>query len=826
MTAQSDQLSEIFSRITEEFSSHEYISVQPVKGDPPDKYEIIYILPGMVQEDGEIVLAKKHVVECSIPFGYPHFPPSCKPKTPIFHPDFDPAAICLGDFWELNRSLPELIIHIGRMICGEFYSADNAFNEEAALWFAENKDKLPFSTVLSGKSTRTPFSQPVPAEIDTLDDSDLTTDHDYLSIEPSDIKEQEEELIPEKLPAMEEEIGSEIDFTLIQLLDKQNRYSQLFNLLSDLPPSTRQEAEPFFSNAKKAINIAKKFHNKARSEEDRGNGETALKLYEKIPETVSDFPDISVDIDRLKRSIELLKELSPETSPQPPQPPATEPKKEKPEKPGPFSNRKKAAQKTSPRLPRSPKIKFAVGFGVILILAGCAGYYYFTLQQNINFARKSFASCKTALKADNFNNAKQSCDQALMLVNQIKFINQPEMAVLKSEIHNTLQSEKMRMGLTGKILFDGQYLAKKDVKALLFFRQLKDDAFSLYDQQKWAEAAAKLHETISVARNTPSLDSHILPILLSRLQHAKLLTFLNDARKKQKEHSWKAAIKHYTNALTYLNELPQEMQQQYRGQLLQGLEKSRFEDLKSKGDSLFAESDWEKATSFYQKAIQLAEKKGVVPKETLDKIAVHAQKAKLYDTIKRGNLAFSAGSWQKAIDAYKKAEMLLSRDKDILLSGSDVNVKKLERISLQASIIKERQAAKKLLEKNNLSAARETYNNVITVIQHSSLAEDPEFQEIAKETKGMVQSLDQEIFLKQKQNYLETNFKKLFAQNYASTIPEKLSNPTVTFIKETPAKLLFKLQCLEKSGNRPLALIMFYAYDKKKKTWDFSPGDL
>lgn len=830
MTAQSDQLSEILSRITREFSTHEFISVQPVKGDPPDQYEITYSVPGMIQENGEIILTEKHIVECSIPFGFPHFPPSCKPKTPIFHPDFDPAAICLGDFWEQNKSLPELIIHIGRMICGEFYSIDNAFNEEAALWFTENNSRLPFSTILTDKKKSAESGQPIPAEIDTLDDSDLTTEYDYLSIEQNDEEELAQEQHLKKSPEIEEGTGSEIDFTLIQLLDKQNRYSQLFNLLSDLPPSTRQEAEPYFSNARKAINIAKKFHNKARSEEDRGNGETALKLYEKIPETVADFPDISIDIERLKRSIELLRELSSETAPDIAEPPdiPQKKKKEKAKKSVLPTRRTRPDSAPSSALPKNPRIKFIFIGGIILLLAGAAGYYYFTLQQNISFAQRSFSTCKAQLKADNFTSAKQNCDQAMMLAKRVQFIRQPELAVLKSEIQHTLQSKKMQMGLAGKVLFNGQYLAKKDVKALLFFQKLKETAFSLYDEGKWKKASTKLQEAISVARNTPSLDNTILPVLLSKLQHAKIQQFLEEADEKQKEHSWKLAIKHYTDALAYLNELPQEMQQQYRGQLLQGLEKSRFEDLKSKGDSLFAESDWEKATSFYQKAIQLAESKGVVPKETLNRIAVHAKKAKLYDAIKRGNLAFSKGSWQEAIDAYKNAQILLTNDKDMLkgTGGSDVNVKKLARISLQASIIKERQAAKKQLEKKNLSAARNTYRKVISIIEHSSFSKDPEFKEIAAETRGMVKSLDQEIFLDQKQKYLETNFKKLFARNYPSTVPEKLSNPVITFIKETPSKLLFKLQCLEKSGSRPLSLIMFYAYDKKKKSWDFSSGDL
>ena len=148
MTAESVQLQHISRQIKERFTSHKTISVLPTRGAPPDQYVVTYIIPGMTQIDGEVVNATSHVIELSLPFGFPDLPPICKPKSIIFHPDFDQTAICLGDLWEQGRSLPDLIIHIGRMISGEFFSAGNAFNEEAAKWFVAHQDELPFSTAL------------------------------------------------------------------------------------------------------------------------------------------------------------------------------------------------------------------------------------------------------------------------------------------------------------------------------------------------------------------------------------------------------------------------------------------------------------------------------------------------------------------------------------------------------------------------------------------------------------------------------------------------------------------------------------------------------
>ncbi len=148
MSTSPNQLDELHRQLSEFFNSHPLISVTPTKGDPPDQYEITYTISGMCKSDtDEIVESAEHTIELAIPFGFPHFPPSCKPKSNIFHPDFDPAAICLGDFWEQDRSLSELIIFIGQMINGEIYSETNAFNEEAADWYQEISDKLPFAPI-------------------------------------------------------------------------------------------------------------------------------------------------------------------------------------------------------------------------------------------------------------------------------------------------------------------------------------------------------------------------------------------------------------------------------------------------------------------------------------------------------------------------------------------------------------------------------------------------------------------------------------------------------------------------------------------------------
>ncbi|MBT8355577.1 MAG: hypothetical protein KJO60_13695, partial [Desulfofustis sp.] len=204
MAIATEQLEAIYQEITQTFSDDPRITVVPVDGNPPEKYEVTYNIEGLQKTDeGAVEKAESHTIAISIPFGYPHFPPSCKPKSPIFHPDFDPAAICIGDFWEMNRSIGDLISHIGDMISGAHYSTTNAFNEEAAQWYAENYP--------SGDSDQDKVL--ITDEQDSISPSlSLATDEDFTSLLEDADEQVDEELLEPFEPKQDEEITPALSF--------------------------------------------------------------------------------------------------------------------------------------------------------------------------------------------------------------------------------------------------------------------------------------------------------------------------------------------------------------------------------------------------------------------------------------------------------------------------------------------------------------------------------------------------------------------------------------------------------------------------------------
>ena len=229
MAIATKQLESIFKEISERFAKNRSISVQAAEGDPPEKYEVTYNLKGLhLNKNQEIVEASQHTIAITIPFGFPHFPPNCKPISSIFHPDFDQAAICIGDFWKKDSTLSGLIVHIGRMIAGQIYSTDNAFNEDAVIWYKQHSDRLPFeSQDFSGKDEQLPapsprmdsFSELETMEIDSLEEPVLDTD-----FSPHDFETQGTPFGQQPVPPTP---ADDIDMHMLQLMAKQKRFFAL-----------------------------------------------------------------------------------------------------------------------------------------------------------------------------------------------------------------------------------------------------------------------------------------------------------------------------------------------------------------------------------------------------------------------------------------------------------------------------------------------------------------------------------------------------------------------------------------------------------------------
>jgi protein involved in ribonucleotide reduction len=288
-------------------------------------------------------------------------------------------------------------------------------------------------------------------------------------------------------------------------------------------------------------------------------------------------------------------------------------------------------------------------------------------------------------------------------------------------------------------------------------------------------------------------------------------------------HKWQEASTELGKAKRLLEALPENDRQRYAVELSSALAKCNFEEFRKQGDDFFSKADWLNALSTYKSVLPTVEEGKVAPQETIDALRENISRAELYATIDTGNKAFAGGSWDEAIQYYNKAGSILATNQGtIRLADAQLTRKKIDRIILQTTIIRDRQTAKNQQdEKKDLTAARNTYRQIVATINNSGYAAEDEFLEIKKTSTAAIQGLDEKIFQADKEQYLKDNFRTIFVANYPAAIPENLNNPVISFIKEADNKMIFKMQCTETGRGRPLTLIMFYAYDKTDKRWSF-----
>lgn len=143
-TVRSRRLQADLDQVRAAFDGSTLIRVQSVHGSPPETYHIQYNVRGLVRgPNGQPVVREQHAVEIQLTREYPRQSPKCKMLTPIFHPNIEPAMICVGDHWTAGERLVDLIVRIGEMITYQAYNIKSPLDGEAAMWADINRVHLP-----------------------------------------------------------------------------------------------------------------------------------------------------------------------------------------------------------------------------------------------------------------------------------------------------------------------------------------------------------------------------------------------------------------------------------------------------------------------------------------------------------------------------------------------------------------------------------------------------------------------------------------------------------------------------------------------------------
>ena len=133
-----------FQMMKDHFTNFPLIHLERAQGNPPELYVVSYHVRGIECLRGaQVVYRNYHEVEIKLPGTYPRTPPTCRMLTPIFHPNIEPAIICIGDHWTAAERLCDLVVRIGEMIAYQAHNIKSPLDGEAAMWTDLHSDMLP-----------------------------------------------------------------------------------------------------------------------------------------------------------------------------------------------------------------------------------------------------------------------------------------------------------------------------------------------------------------------------------------------------------------------------------------------------------------------------------------------------------------------------------------------------------------------------------------------------------------------------------------------------------------------------------------------------------
>src|SRR5215470_13888508 len=133
-----------YEQLQQRLAGWPLIRIVGTAGMPPELYRFQYLIRGLyVAQGGAILERSEHLLEVNLSLGYPRRAPQCRMLTPVFHPNFDEATVCIGDFWAASEGLDDLIVRIGRMIAYQEYNTKSPLNGLAAKWAEQHAHLFP-----------------------------------------------------------------------------------------------------------------------------------------------------------------------------------------------------------------------------------------------------------------------------------------------------------------------------------------------------------------------------------------------------------------------------------------------------------------------------------------------------------------------------------------------------------------------------------------------------------------------------------------------------------------------------------------------------------
>ena len=783
-------------------------------GDPPDHYEIEYELKGYVTEaDGSISIGTLHRIQIDLPFGYPHFSPICKPLSPIYHPDFDSDAIRVADFWNKEKSLIGLILHIGQMISGNTYSSVDPFNQEALKWYEEHRAELPLDNLQGNDSDEKND------DIDTLDDDLFAVLMLEEDAEVDDAESEQGKAALPPQPSVSPPLSSPTtddsdDADRLHRAIDQKKIFEARRILRQLShDSTLPGRQEISQSISEVIEKAEQYHREAEEFAKLGKLEEAKTAYEKVEKIVVDYPGLEEAKKQIERSLELSSTLNAAITE--PTVVATKPLSSSlpPGIKG-IPRNSGVKKKKKPKFSLKTKAMVIGGLCAIILALGLKLYLGSTNSLLLEQARTNLTQAQSLIDRQLFVQAKKKLDIVQQKLDKIWF-NQPEKSVLQKQVEMILSSRDYVEGLQGKVKFQGEYIPADQVTTLKEIAMRLDNGADLAEKHNWKLAATQYKEALQLAEDKGLIEKQ--QEIQQAITKLKLEQALLTARRAEKMEKWLLAAKHYQRAYNLAQSLPNELDQiEIAGRLAE----VKFHHLFDQGKQAFVESEWQQAIDFIQQAQRIIENSpaGLTSKKK-ELLAKNLFQVKLYQTRAKAIQAYNVANWDQAVRLYDQALEMIADNTPLMSGQINQATRNIKHSRLLAIVARDRELAA-LAERNNDNArAMQYYNDLIAAMDQNQDITDNELEKIRKEVEDKKEALKEKVFIDEKISYLIDNYQRLITQHYPNARPNKLESPQAVLLKRDGNDLIFELSCIEKSRNSNFRLVLNYRYSPATDSW-------
>jgi len=788
MAMGSQQLADDYRHIQALLALYPPISILKTEGQPPEAYEIEYRLRGYVKEDGqEVAIGQVHRVGISLPFGYPHFAPIAKPLTPIFHPDFDPAAIRIASHWQQHPSLAELVLHIGQMICGCTYALEEPFNQEAAAWYQAHLDQLPLdalSIIDNGHPSTTP---------DLVDEDGFAA----LGLEDQVVEQPGQR-------------SDDAEIALVRSLVAEKKFFTANKLLTNMADEANfPDREEMQQTIGKVLRKTDQLFTLSEQLEEAGKLEEALEVTDSLLALAADAPGIETLRDRIQQSFFISQQL------------ASKHKEDRGEKkgaqPGPKQPPALASTLSRPTVLQRLPIKAILTVALLLFSATSVLSLYFKDQNSLSHSQASVLKGQLLLEKKEFENALASLETAKSLLNELTVLRYRKER-LAEEIDKLLTSPDLREGLQGRVRYHDQFIPAQTAVALDELTILTDQAQILVGQNKVDEALVLYRQALKYA------DSHDLGpqqgAITDAIHTLELQRTLVLAEKAELGKNWEEAAEAYRKALTHSGKLKT---LGTANDITQRLTAATFRHEMDQSKKAFTQSQWQDTIKYLENAQQAMDANPSIAtgkeRQDLHKLLVNSR---LYLMLSTAREAYQQKNWQVAIEQYQQALVLLAGAADSLEGSLGESIEKIEKTLIMVKIA---QLQEKVLEaegRTDTTAVIAHCKEILHLIRSSSHGTDPAIKTVAQKITEKIEKQQEATALNEKIAWLESHFEEIFRAHYPTFHNSKLSQPKAVFRKKVDNKSYFTLTCLERSQGSSTKLELNYLFDSGTGKWSVS----